>query len=602
MFGVSAVSFTPVSVAREDTDTSASENSTPEGATSGREGIPPAASPPPGAPPVAESAAEKATHRGESEEEQEGQQGKWKTEIHGYFRAPLTLGISSRPNTDEQNQLDPNDPSGQTFLPNGPSHLQLTYGPNRVVDWSYYSFAYTGLQEQDWAELFVHQKKKHVEAVVGWLGYWYGAIGYRNPDASWWPGLAYLTLDTDFEMGGIKPNIALTMGAFWPKFGYVEKYDTYTLGRFRMLGEQLKVTIPLNDDFTVLVFQGFGANRDGAYNFTLQNTNPLYAGKTGVDLITFGHIQVSYQKLVDVGLHYNYEFTRDPTISALGSKSDGKIFSEARKAHLSVAGAEINVRLPYMGRLWLSPSYISVKNGWALAGAGGTEVMHSQNGGGVAENYLALTNSMANSTGSGTLLNLGFLYENWLSNIIPDTGLPEIKLSFFGLVTKTTFDLPPVKEGTPLWVTQTGLTQIKYGLDLTVQAADWLGTMVRWDTVMYNYNPTLRPLEDIARSNSKSLDDYIASDDYQELKRRTFGGYIFSALTARLSLYSHYLSGECVFLQFSRYFYGDNMILAAVWPWNTPLVAGADVFQGNGGYSKQKPDEYVLKLQAQVRF
>ena len=120
----------------------------------------------------------------------------------------------------------------------------MSYGPNRTIDANYYSFAYTRLQEQDWAEFFIHAKKKHVDAAVGWMGYWFQAVGFRNPDAAWVPGLAYLSLDTDFEVAGLKPNIAVTVGAWWPSFGYFEKYDTYTLGRFRQIGEQLQLTVP----------------------------------------------------------------------------------------------------------------------------------------------------------------------------------------------------------------------------------------------------------------------------------------------------------------------------------------------------------------------
>ena len=39
-------------------------------------------------------------------------------------------------------------------------------------------------------------------------------------------------------MAGLTPNVAVTVGAWWPAFGYFEKYDTYTLGRFRQIGEQ----------------------------------------------------------------------------------------------------------------------------------------------------------------------------------------------------------------------------------------------------------------------------------------------------------------------------------------------------------------------------
>src|SRR5688572_21811775 len=76
----------------------------------------------------------------------------WRFFVSGYFRAPMALGISSRPGPDDRD---------------GPAYRQVSYGPNRTVDSNYYSFAYTRLQEQDWAEMFVHAKRKHVEAVVG---------------------------------------------------------------------------------------------------------------------------------------------------------------------------------------------------------------------------------------------------------------------------------------------------------------------------------------------------------------------------------------------------------------------------------------------------
>ena len=63
----------------------------------------------------------------------------------------MALGISSRPGPDS---LDP-----MTGKLVGPPSTQVSYGPNRTVDSNYYSFAYTRLQEQDWAEVFIHARK-----------------------------------------------------------------------------------------------------------------------------------------------------------------------------------------------------------------------------------------------------------------------------------------------------------------------------------------------------------------------------------------------------------------------------------------------------------
>jgi hypothetical protein len=476
----------------------------------------------------------------------------WHIELHGYFRAPVSMGVSSRPGPDN---------------PTGPSNTQVSYGPNRTIDSNYYSFAYTRLQEQDWAEVFVHAKKKHVDAAVGWMGYWFQSVGFRNFDAAWAPGLAYLALDTDFPVAGFRPNIALTMGAWWPSFGYFEKYDTYTLGRFRQIGEQLKLTVPVNPDLTVTAVHGFGTSRDGTFN---TGAPPFYGAIIGLDLLTYANVEVAYKKYVDVGLHFNTDWTADPNLTQQTTPGD-KSFHAARVAHLSTIGAEANVRVPYAGHLWISPSFINVRNGWALASAG-TEVVHSLGGLGVATNYLGWTGSPSDSIGSGSMLNLGFLYENTLSGIhgkAPGSVTPEVTLSFFGLLTSASLNLPAASS-----LTQTTLKQFKDGVDVTVQALTWLGFMLRYDTVNYDLDHP---------------------------------GYIFATITPRAIISSHFLSSERIYVQYSRYIYGDRMVLNATWPTgsgrppNSPLIAGSNVLQ-QGPYSGKTPDENVVKLQADIAF
>jgi hypothetical protein len=472
----------------------------------------------------------------------------WHTEMSGYFRAPISLGISSRPGPDD---------------PTGPSKTQVSYGPNRVIDWNYYSFAYTRLQEQDWVELFVHEKKKHVDAVIGWMGYWLQSAGFRNPDAAWAPGMAYLTLDTDFKVSDLNPNIEATMGAWWPKFGYFQKYDTYTLGRFRQIGEQLKLTVPINPDFEANLVEGFGTNRDGSFNYLAP---PFYAGIVGLDLLTWWNLELIYKKYVDIGFHFNTEWTADPNLETSNVPSASS-YQAAEVAHLTVAGMEANLSAPRAGHLWISPSYISVRNGWALS-SGGTEVMHSLGGMGIATNYMAFNFSTGNSTGTGSMVNLGFLYENTLSGVEGKprgSMLPDLAVSVFGLYTSASLDLPA---GSTL--TQNRLRQFKYGADATLQATDSVGFTLRGDLVDYDL-------------------DHPA--------------YIFGALTGRVTFASHFLSSERMYVQYSRYVYGDNMLLNGVFkPWSVPLVAGSNIVQENPAYSHQKPDQNVIKLQAEIAF
>jgi hypothetical protein len=472
------------------------------------------------------------------------QKSRWELGFKGYFRAPIALALSPRPNPDNLT---------------GERQLQISYGPNRTVDANYYSFAYTRLQEQDWVELYVTAKSKHVAASVGWMGYWFASSGFRNYDAAWLPGIAYLTIDTDFEVGGIKPNIALSGGSWWPNFGRHDKYDTFTLGQFRQMGEQLKLTVPFSDRVEAQLTQGFGTGRDGSFNILAP---PPYQAKVGLNLIHYAHLQLSYDKLFKIGLHHNLQWTRDPNL--LLQTAAGKSYTNAREAKLMTVGAEAKVSLPYAGDLWVSPSVVLVKNGWAL-GEAGVEVAHSLSPEGVASNYFGWSGSPTNSTGTGKLVNLGFIYENTLANVLGESSanVPNVKASAFGLLVDSHLDLPA---GTA--ITQDRITHFKWGADVEYNPLSWVGVMARWDTVNYDMD---------------------------------HGGYIFAAATGRVSFYSHFASGERIYLQYSRYRYGDKMVLAGRWPWGNPLVAGSDIIQG-GPYAGSKPDMDVVKIQADIQF
>jgi hypothetical protein len=477
-------------------------------------------------------------------EAEEAPKSRWELGFKGYFRAPMALAISNRPHPDDLT---------------GKPQLQISYGPNRTVDANYYSFAYTRLQEQDWVELFVTAKSKHVAATVGWMGYWFASSGFRNYDAAWLPGIAYLTLDTDFDLGDIKPNIALSGGSWWPNFGRHDKYDTFTLGQFRQMGEQLRLTVPFSDRVSASVVHGFGTGRDGSFSILAP---PPYQAKVGLNLIHYAHLQLSYGKVFDIGFHHNLQWTRDPNL--LLQTSEGKSYTNAHEAKLMTVGAEAKVSLPYVGSLWLSPSLVQVKNGWAL-GEAGVEVVHSLSPEAVAGNYFGWSGSPANSTGTGKLVNLGFIYENTLANVLqaPPSSVPHVTGSAFGLLVDSHLDLPAGSA-----ITLDRITHFKWGADLEYNPWSWAGLMARWDTVNYDMNHS---------------------------------GYIFSAITARLSFYSHFASGERIYLQYSRYRYGDNMVLAGRWPWGIPLVAGSDIIQG-GPYAGSKPDMDVVKLQADIHF
>jgi hypothetical protein len=184
---------------------------------------------------------------------------------------------------------------------------------------------------------------------------------------------------------------------------------------------------------------------------------------------------------------------------------------------------------------------------------------------------MAFTNSPSDSTGSGTMYNVGLLYENTLSSVLgkaPGSEMPEVTLDLFGLATQANLNLPVGSTLPQHGLVNSTIKEFKYGADVTVQALHWLALMLRYD--------------------------FVNMDSDQP-------GFVYSIITPRIIFSSHFLSGETVYLQYSRYTYGDKIVLNPLWPWNTSLVAGESVLQ-EGPYSGKRPDEDVVKVQATIAF
>jgi hypothetical protein len=467
-----------------------------------------AASPVPKAPaeeaasPVPKAAAEEAGWNG------------WRPDFSGYFRAPLAIAIA--------NHLDPGN------APNKPSGTQLSFAPDHAVDGNFNSFAFTRVQETDWAEVYIHARKKHVDGAVGWGGYWFQSAGYQRPFAQWMPGFAWIRLDGDFQIAGVTPNAAVQVGAFWPTFGYFPAYDTYTMGRIRQIGERIDLKVPFTSNFTVTLTQGVGGNRNG---FASVGTVPVVGisnkdTTTALDLLTYANLAIDYRDNVHVGLHWNRSWTTDPGNDAGLPTAGGATFQDVRDAYLQVTAAEVKLNYPRAGLVWLSPTYVQIKNGWALDPLGGVEVLHSQSGL-FGANFMGYEGTVTNSTGSGSTFAVGGMYQNTLGGVMGrafGTELPDLRLDVFGLLARSKRDLP---SGSNL---QKDLNQLKWGASLTGQTLSWLALMLRFDRVN-NASP-------------KIVDLNIPGND-------------FSMLTARLIVMSHFSSGEMVYIQYTRYFLGD---------------------------------------------
>lgn len=455
----------------------------------------------------------------------------WEVALSGYVRAPIMLGVSRRP--------DPSDPSGAR-------QLQLTYAPNRLLDADYNSFSYTRLEEGDWAELYVTARRPHVAATVGLMGRWLAWAGYEDGNTGWLPAQAWVELDSDVSLGSLRPNVKLQGGVFWQRWGTFDKYDTYMFGRFHQAGAAIQARLPLGRTELRLV-EGFGTNRNGAPD----------AG-TGLSLLHYTQLGLRYGKLLEAGLYYNSSWTRDPSLffgsgtapeqtpvpPGPNGEPGGGAYADARDAHVNVYGADVHLRVPRVGHGWLAASHIDVENGWALPGI--VEVIHSPGGAGLAENYLAL--GSPGSSGTGSLVSLALLYETSLQGLAgaPEGSWPDLALSVFGMLVNARRELAPDA------ALARDADQLKWGSDLTLTLEPWLALMARYDQVDLDTNAP---------------------------------GHAFRVVTPRITFTSHILATESIWLQYSRYFYDDDLTLetSATQPY-------------------PHPDQHVIKLQANLSF
>jgi hypothetical protein len=247
---------------------------------------------------------------------------------------------------------------------------------------------------------------------------------------------------------------------------------------------------------------------------------------TALDLLTYANLAVDYRDNVHVGLHWNMSWTSDPRNDAGFPTSGGATFRDVRDARLTVTAAEVKLNYPRAGLIWLSPSYVQIKNGWALDPRAGVEVLHSQSGL-FGANFMGYEGTVSNSSGSGSTFALGGMYQNTLGGMMGrgfGTKLPDLRLDVFWLLAISRRDLPP---GSNL---QKELNQFKWGSSLTLQTLTWLALMLRYDQV-YDASPKIHDLQ--------------------------IPGNNFSMLTSRLVVMSHFLSGEMVYIQYTRYFLGD---------------------------------------------
>ena len=410
--------------------------------------------------------------------------------MHGYFRAPLRITKVPRA-------------EGSTKTNEGSSNYRTPF----LIDDDYFrsGFAYTPLNETDFAELYLSVGNEKVTATIQFQGSLYSDAA--KTDVSRQPGLAqgWLTYRTDLDfVPFFKTRLRVKGGAFWERYGHLPKYDTYIFARTHQMGENIRLELE-KDDFTFWIQHGLGTHLEDITN------------NEGLTLLHYASIGASYANTVELGGYVFDNKARDKrALNALLTDST-----------LGIVGVDLRANTHLAGRLYGATSYISADRATNMAPA--VEVMHSLGGRGLTENYLG---TEASEQGTGSLWNVGMqydlsladIYKGWTGGASPLPWHGDVAASLFGVYT---FVQSKQHSPDPL-VNRDDRKSFKWGADAGYRITEWMSLSLRYDRVVLD-------VDDSANS--------------------------FRILSPRLAFFTSFLTREMLFIQYSRYLYNERIRL-----------------------------------------
>jgi hypothetical protein len=484
----------------------------------------------------------------------------WKTDFHGYFRAPFRLGMGSRPAPKAYPMATPTqsevDTSGRA-----PGQSSLTLHAPIIPDGQTLSWQATSHNRSDWSEMFFGIGNSWAKATIGLQGYNFTDASFNDPKTQYGIGQAYVTIAPD--LGYENMRLSLKVGAFQDRYGAAGKYDageydTYLFGRTHIIGETLRADYDLDESWSLWLEQGLGGKRPDPSSFNNSRFTMLAHGHAGLNrgpgLQFSAHFLYSWAQEED----RPYDVSKDNTrfASSVVDFPDGNMW---------VAGADARFDLGAWGYLYAGYSHIGANH--ALVVGRALEVLHASGGGeyqlGVVDNYFgpscraAFDNDAAAtgptprtgglagpgpagpvpypigcSAGTGSVDSVVGQYEFSLTNYLQmseEGGQKfwgegaDLKLVLYGMLNKVKSDYRPVDK--TIWGPTDGNLKLKYGADLQYHATPSLTAALRADRVQPN----------------------------SEIPEQSF-----AVISPRLVFTSNWVTREQLTFQYSRYVYNHR--------------------------------------------
>lgn len=398
-----------------------------------------------------------------------------------------------------------------------------------LVDDDYFrsGFLYSRTQESDWSEIYLGAGNKYLRGEVALMGSLYSDWARPIIDRQW--GIAQGFVTFTWQARGPRLHFKLTAraGSFWDRFGWLENYDTYLFGRTHQMGGQVRFDFEhVGSGISFWLLQGVGAHMEAIES------------NQGLTLLNYLHAGVDIKRVAGIGFYFLDAQSRDK-----------RQLKELRDAGMRVVGLDAQLNL-WLGRFYLGGSIISASAVQYLAPA--IEALHSWGGRGLYENYLGVEKS----DGNGSLWSAGGEYTLSLRGVLARFAPESVRALHRGdlllkLFAMTVYTLSQQVDPDPA-VNRDGRLAFKWGGEIFYQPFSYAFVALRYDRVVLD-----------------------VQDEAQTLR----------IVSPRIGATINWMLGAQIFLQYSRYWYGERVRLR---PGQVAL--------------ETLPDDNALKLQAQISF
>jgi len=368
-------------------------------------------------------------------------------DFHGILTAPLRIGINER-------NVDARPGQSETVLhapPIVPDDLE-TFSHTGVVPVTYaqLNFTYGNALVAGTATIVAR------EATV--------STGFFDPPSQRGVNDLFLSIFPTLPLLG---RTTIYVGAFSNRYGISGEYDegrygTPLIARVNGMGENIHARVPITEDISLMLEQGFQGQTNKAGNGTIPaGWNDFADPGVGSSFVSHGHLGATYGNAVSLGTHYLVAWSQDDRATGAG-QPDGDI---------KILGADLRLNMGRFGHLYGAFSHVDATSARVVGRI--VEVLNTKGGPGLMANYLG-----RDSDGTGSLNIFGGQYDISIGKLVsypvPFSGDgPDIYFSLFGIYTgiesnDTNFD---------------GTSKFKFGAEGTYSLLPWLAVSMRYDSV-----------------------------------------------------------------------------------------------------------------------